>query len=197
MTKLLKLKWCDIAKLNDQNKCIEIKNKIVFGKYQINIDEKSKSIVEGHFNNIIRNIMDSQDEIALKNNYELKSEDYEYIKEHHQNKVLNNYVFIMNTGNPITQPSLSREIKKALKNMKFPHADKMTPNSTVIMYGRRIIEIKGDHKPTIRKLKEHFYFKSKKELFEFLHLISSKEKSSTNFKGKMRKNIFEDILYDF
>ena len=52
-------------------------------------------------------------------------------------------------------------------------------------------------KITIKKLKEHFKFKSKKELLDFLYLTGSKEKSSTNFKGKMRKNIFEDILYDF
>ena len=108
-------------------------------------------------------------------------------------------VFVTNKNNPLTQPSLSREIKKALQNLRFPHAEKLTSTSTVIMYGRRIMEIKGDHKPTIQKLKEHFKFKSKKELFDFLHLTGSRDKAKEiyNFKGKVRKNIFEGILYDF
>ena len=198
LTKLLKLKWCDIGEINAETKCIEIRSKNVFGEYHINIDEKFKKIIEAFFIIILKNIIKETHNLALKNNYDMEQYSYENIEEYYLNGVLiNGFVFITNTGNPITQPSLSREIKKALRYLNFPHADKMTSNSTVIMYGRRIIEIKGDHKPTIKKLKEHFKFKSKKELLDFLYLTGSKEKSSTNFKGKMRKNIFEDILYDF
>ncbi len=187
LTKLLKLKWSHIVEINEKIKRVEIRKVNIFDKYHINIDDKFKEIMQVHYN------------ISLKRNHNIDTNsDYVYLNEHYKDEILiDDYVFVTNTGNPITQPSLSREIKKTLNYLKFPHADKMTSNSTVIMYGRRIIEIKGDHKPTIKKLKEHFKFKSKKELFDFLYLISSKEKTSTNFKGKMRKNIFEDILYDY
>jgi hypothetical protein len=198
LTKLLKLKWSDIGKVNVEKKCIEIRPKSVFGEYYINIDEKFKKIIEALFIFILKEIIEETHNWASKNNCDMVQYSNENIEKYYLNGgLINEYVFITKTGNPITQPSLSREIKKTLNYLKFPHADKMTSNSTLIMYGRRIIEIKGDHKPTIKKLKEHFKFKSKKELFNFLYLINSKEKSSTNFKGKMRKNIFEDILYDY
>ena len=108
---------------------------------------------------------------------------------------LNTPVFIMNTGNTITQPSLSREIKKGLVQMGFPHSDKFTSKSTAIMYGRRVLEIKGNHKPTIQKLKEHFNFKSTEQLFDFLYLDYNKD-GLVFERGKMRKNMFEEVLYD-
>lgn len=113
--------------------------------------------------------------------------------------VLDSNIFFNNSGNTITQPSLSREIKKGLKQMGFPHADKFTSKSTIIMYGRRILEIKGNHKPTIQKLKEHFNFRSTEQLFDFLYLDYQKNKKEVELifeRGKMRKNMFEEVLYD-
>jgi hypothetical protein len=50
-----------------------------------------------------------------------------------------------------------------------------------------------DHKtPLFTKLKEHFNFKSKKELFDFLHLqVQEKRERNHSFKGK------ENILKAF
>ena len=104
---------------------------------------------------------------------------------------LNSSVFITNTGIALTQHSLSREIKSALKWWAFPHTDKFTSKSPLIMWGRRIIEIRGDHKPTIKALKQHFNFKSQDELFKFLCIDYKKE-----VKGKTKNILFEEILYD-
>lgn len=185
LTKLLKLRWSDVIDINQETKRVSIREKIVFGDYYINIDKKFIKLLDVNLH------------FSLEQFHNIDTYKFESMNKHYKHEAFNGFVFITNTGNPITQPSLSREIKKALNHLNFPHADKMISNSTIIMYGRRIIEIKGDHRPTIKKLKEHFKFRSKKELFDFLYLTGSKEKTSTNFKGKMRKNIFEDILYDF
>jgi hypothetical protein len=109
---------------------------------------------------------------------------------------LNTPIFVTNHNTPITQPSLLREIKKVLKLMNFPHFKIITTKSPMIMYGRKIIEIRGDHKPTINALKEHFNFRTKKELFEFLKIDYNSKKDDYEFKGKVRKTIFDEILYD-
>jgi len=105
-------------------------------------------------------------------------------------------LFRMNNGNRITQPSLLREIKNALHLIGFPHTDKITTQSTVIMYGRKILEVKGDHPMTIKKLKEHFKYRSKKGLFEFLHINYTVAKEKQSIDGVVRPTIFDEILYD-
>lgn len=184
-SKLLQLKWHDFIQVNEEEKSIEIRKNPFIDKQRITIGKEIRERLLYHF------------QLSMERTRNIKFYSFGSSKKQYSTKpITNNYVFVMNTENPITQPSLSREIKKTLIQLKFPHAKKMISNSTLIMYGRRIIEIKGDHKPTIKKLKEHFNFKSKKELFEFLYLGGSKSNDKYNFKGKIRKNIFEDILYD-
>lgn len=105
-------------------------------------------------------------------------------------------LFMMNNNNPFQQNSLSREIKKALSIMGFRHAADFETKSTLRMYGRKVLEIKGDHPMTIKKLKEHYNFRSKRELFEFLCVDYSKGKREEyEFKGK-RREILEEAMYD-
>lgn len=185
---LIRLKWHQLIHIDEEEKTIEIRKLFVFENKKIKIyKEFEKNLLE-HF---LYTAGESQNIT-----FHFKASRKQKFSERPS---LESNVFVTNKNNPLTQPSLSREIKKALQNLKFPHSEKLTSTSTVIMYGRRIMEIKGDHKPTIQKLKEHFKFKSKKELFDFLHLTGSRDKAKEiyNFKGKVRKNIFEGILYDF
>lgn len=179
---LIKLKWKDIVKIDENEKTVEILTLGTLDEYTIRIGKEIIDKLTYHLKLSIERATDI--ELRMVNDYQIR-----YVKKPN----LNTPVFVTNTDNALTQPSLSREIKKALNHWKFPHAEKLTSKSTVIMYGRKIIEIKGDHKPTIKKLKEHFNFKSQKDLFDFLHIDYNKEKA---FKGKPRPNIFEEILYD-
>ena len=187
-SRLLSLKWHEVIHVNQEERTIQIKKSPVFEKQNIKIYAEFRKNLLEHY---VHTMETTQNVIFYSKSRGRKT--YSTIPN------LEDNVFISNKYNPLTQPSLSREIKKALQNLRFPHAEKVTSTSTAIMYGRRIMEIKGDHKPTIQKLKEHFNFKSKKQLFDFLHLTGSREKDKEiyNFKGKVRKNIFEGILYDF
>lgn len=188
---LIRLKWQDILEIDNDEQSICVKDNVVFENYNINISEWLKEKLLYHVEQILDRLKDKPLEENKQTRYSIRSKiRYKSLPD------LNNCVFVMNTDNPITQPSLSREIKKALYQMGFPHANKITSKSTLIMYGRRIIEIKGDHKPTIQKLKEHFNFRSKEELFKFLHIDLKQEKKEFQFKGKVRETIFDEILYD-
>lgn len=186
-SRLIRLKWHQLIHIDEEEKTIEIRKLFVFENQKIKIYKEFEMNLLEHF---LYTAGESQN---ITFHYKASRK-----QKFSERPNLEGNVFVTNKNNPITQPSLSREIKKALKNLRFPHAEKLTSTSTVIMYGRRIMEIKGDHKPTIQKLKEHFNFKSKKELFDFLHLTGSRDKTKEiyNFKGKVRKNIFEGILYD-
>lgn len=188
---LIRLKWLDIIEVDNDEQSICIKDSVVFEGYHINISEWLKEKLLFHLEQILDHLKDNPLEDDKNIRYSIRGK----IRYKSQTD-LNSSVFVMNTGNPITQPSLSREIKKALHQMGFPHANKITSKSTVIMYGRRIIEIKGDHKPTLQKLKEHFNFRSKAELFKFLYIDLKQEKKEFQFKGKVRETIFDEILYD-
>ena len=184
---LIHLKWQDLIDFNDTNEKFVVKKFTYFRNYKIQINKEISKILINHF---YRN-----DKIKDPDSYDsIKGMFYSKNRTHAK---LTDYIFIMNSGNPLTQPSLSREIKKALLELKFPHYNKIKSTSTTIMYGRRIIEIRGDHKPTLNKLKEHFNFRSKKQLFAFLCINYNPVKDTYHFKGKMQNNIFEDILFDY
>ena len=179
-SKLLDLKWKDILKVGETQDDFEILSSCILDGVTIKIIEVVRQNLLNHF----------QPRIKKTFRKETYTFDY-YAPDCTTLPELNSHVFITNTGSPLIQNSLSREMKKALKWWSFPHADKFTTKSTLIMWGRRIIEIRGDHKPTIKALKKHFNFKSQDELFKFLCINYNKE-----VKGKMRKNIFEEIFYD-
>ena len=118
-----------------------------------------------------------------------------YLKKNIQNYIATNpKVFISAKGGDIQLQSLKRDIQKILKNLDFDFWNQVTTLSFQRMWGRRILEINGDHKPTIRQLKEHFNLKSKRELFHFLDVFKSKNETST-FKGKIRETYSDYINY--
>lgn len=109
--------------------------------------------------------------------------------------ILNNLkVFTSAKGGPLQLQSLKRDIQKTLKNFDFPYWNQVTTLSFQKMWGRRILEINGDHKPTMRELKKHFNLKSNRELFLLLDVLKSKSEVST-FKGKRRETYSDYINY--
>lgn len=185
---LVHLNWKDIIQIDKTQKTIEIREFSNFAGYTIKICKEFSDKFLYHFELGMDRLPKNPLEIADKR-YQISNK----VKFKKMPK-LDSPVFVMNTDSRITQPSLSREIKKGLQRMEFPHSDKLTSKSTVIMYGRRILEIKGNHKMTIKRLKEHFNFKSERELFKFLSL--DHDRAGLRFKGRMRQNMFEEILYD-
>lgn len=182
ISRLLELKWKDILieKHTEKGLEFEIVSSFKLENYKIKILDVVKNRLLFHFKPRKKTVFD----LGV-----FKYVEFQYIRE--SQPKLDSPVFITNTGKALTQNSLSREIKTALKSWSFAHADKFTTKSTLIMWGRRIIEIRGDHKPTIKALKKHFKLKSQDELFKFLCINYNKE-----IKGKMRKNMFEEIFYD-
>jgi hypothetical protein len=181
LSKLLNLTWEGIIKHDDFYKDIYVSNSIKFNGYTINFNENLKTILEYHFRNISK----------IKNGIQSDGKEKFDSLSNLQGKI-----FLMNNGNPITQPSLSREIKNVLHRIKFPYWDKVTTKTPLIMFGRRILEIKGDHKSTIAALVDFFNFRSKRQLFKFLYIDYNPKKDIYEFKGKSRNNIFDEIFYN-
>lgn len=179
---LIKLKWKDIVEINEEEETVEIRKFVTIDRFTIKIGHEIHSKLFDHLKFFLERTL--KIELFYKN---AKKRQFD-IKPN-----LDGYVFVTNTDRQLTQPSLLREIKNTLKFMNFPHTDRFETYSTLIMYGRKIIEIKGDHKQTIQKLKEHYNFRSTRQLFDFLKI----DYKTDSFKGKVRKNIFEEILYDY
>lgn len=183
-SKLIELKWKDLV-LDDYNDGeLKIKSNFLFSGYNL-------TVIEPIINKMCHHLF-----LHLNNNEEGEFQYYRNSIRYIKSPNLDKFVFVSNKYNQLTQPSLFREITKALKYWKFPHWDKYTFKSTQIMYGRKLIEIKGDHPQTIKKLKQLFNFKSKKELFEFLYIDYDIKSDNYEFKGKRRNPLFEEILYD-
>ena len=166
---LLQIKWKELVYITESGYARLIST-LHIGKFILNISYPY--IIKNHF------LID-----PLSNNLEYKE--------------LNSSVFVMNSGNPITQPSLHRNVLKALQNMSFRHYKLFTTKSPMIMYGRMIIEIKGDHGLTIKQLKEHFNFRSTKKLCEFLYIDIEKRRNKETYEfTNHNKSVFDEVLYD-
>ncbi|MCO6163950.1 hypothetical protein [Flavobacterium sp. NRK F7] len=190
---LINLNWEDVLIINEDEKSIAVIDTIYLKKYKLSLSSQIKESLLSFF--VFSNDKNNFSAYPIKDNLTiLRNKD---LLEYKTKPVLNIPIFTMNSGNRITQPSLSREIKKCLNQFGFRHSDKFKSFSTSIMFGRRILEIKGDHKPTIQKLKEHFNFRSEKDLFAFLHIDVETEKGEYKFRDKKRRNMFEEIAYDF
>lgn len=178
ISKLLGLKWKDILIENEEN--FEIVSIFTLDNSKIKIQEIVKQNLFKHF--------------KQRKEKKVKYGTFKFVYFESDSKSkpqLDSPVFITNTGKALTQNSISREIKSALNSWSFPHTEKFNIKSPLIMWGRRIIEIRGDHKPTIKALKKHFNFKSQDELFKFLNVDYKKE-----VKGKTKNILFEEILFD-
>ena len=176
-------------------------NKIIINKIEIVLDEKILDKLERYFECLNRiRLIPGIDRDILMSSFSRGTNPGAHRRKRkagflfYTKPDLSSYCFITNKGNPLTQPSLHREVIKALKLLKFQHADKFTTKSTLIMYGRRIIELKGNHKPTIKALKQHLNFKSTSELFKFLYINEYKGYKDSSLKSF--DSVFEHILYD-
>lgn len=179
---LIKLKWKDIVEINEEEETVEIRKFVTIDRFIIKIGHEIESKLLDHLKFFLERTL--KIELFYKN---AKKRQFD------KKPSLEGYVFVTNTDRQLTQPSLLREIKNALNFWNFQHTNKFKTYSTLIMYGRKVIEIKGDHKQTIQKLKEHYNFRSTKQLFDFLEI----DYKTDSFKGKVRKNMFEEILYDY
>jgi len=177
---LLKFKWSDIFIDNKKDSILTLKEEIILKKNKLIINS---DILKKIFIYYKKAMVTSGISVLAGN------------KISYTNEPNLDYSIIMTSrGNPLTQPSLHREMTRALHELGFIHADKFSTKSTLIMYGRRIIELKGDHKPTIKLLKEHFNFRSTQALFDFLYINEYKGNKGTSIRGF--NSVWEHILYD-
>jgi hypothetical protein len=180
---LVKLKWSDIINNNNEESVLTFKRQIVLGKSVIILDKQI----------VIKLTQFFQDTMTLYGNERYKEKKRTELS-YTQLPNLDLPIFITNKKTPLTQPSLHREVRKALHQIGFKHADKFTTQSTLIMYGRRVVDLKGQHKPTIRLLKKHFNYRSTDQLFQFLYINEYKGNQGKEL-GEL-KSPFEHILYD-
>lgn len=189
---LIRLKWEDVLEIDEIQNTVDIKSSIPIDGFVLKTTQEIRDGLLIQLEKIHRNLNNEWlEETSAR--YQIKNK---LKSQNDKNPALDTHIFVMNSGNPITQPSLSREIKKVMQQIGFPHPDKITTKSTSIMFGRRIIEIKGDHKATIDSLKDHFNFRSKKELFDFLYIEINHKKKEFRIEDKVREPMFEEILYD-
>lgn len=104
-------------------------------------------------------------------------------------------LFRTNRGNRISSSSLQRELTSVMKQFGHKYYMSFNPDSFLISWGRRVISIKGDHKPTIKALKERLNLKTEKDLHIFLHLHDPKKGYS--IRGRYEKDIYRAITYSF
>lgn len=180
---LLKLNWDDVIdiKLTKFNK-EQISNRFFLDGKELNIPIELKALFESFL--LSRHDYISFEEVPF-----------------HKKKIdddSESAIFKINNGRRLTQPSLSREIKNTLTQIGFPHAKMFTTKSPLIMYGRKVIEIKGDHKPTIKLLMKHYKRNTKQKLLNYLEIDFSINKYGEvyEFKDKVRDPLFEEIFYD-
>lgn len=190
---LIHLKWQDVMVVNKENKDLHIVSNLKIGRHKLKLTNSIRRKLLTFFVDY-KSDKNNFPEYYRKDNIPFLNinQTLKYISEPN----LNGSIFTLNNGNQITQPSLSREIKKFLNEFGFRHADQFTSKSTSIMFGRRVLEIKGDHKSTIKALKEHFNFRSENDLFTFLYIDLNINKGEFKFRDKNRKTIFEEILYN-
>ncbi|SNR32589.1 hypothetical protein SAMN06265371_101289 [Lutibacter agarilyticus] len=201
---LLKLKWSDILCIPENKDTYVIKNKVsglghkahkFYNTYDFEIKREFK-----YGRNLIK--VDEKTETKIKLYCRLMLEDKKLNKKRKLERLffsaetasLKGDCFVTNRLNPLTQNSLHREIQNTLQVTGFQHAEKFTTKSTQIMYGRRIIELKGLHSPTVKALKTHFNIRKTQNLFDFLYISNQKGKNTPAIKEF--RTVFEHILYD-
>lgn len=183
LSSLLRLKWSDILIVDQENASMSFKKEVTFKNHILCLNDDVLKKINMYFISAMKVLGVTIDRIANP-----KESTYKIIPN------INLPFILTNKGTGLTQPSLHRELIKALHELEFIHANKFTTKSTLIMYGRRIIELKGSHKPAIQLLKEHFNFKSTTKLFGFLYI--SEYKGDKGKEIKEFDSVFEHILYD-
>jgi len=215
LTDFLKLTWNEFLYFDSSNKRIYIKNDIEFSGFNFTLPTDLGRKLLLHFVEFVflKHLRDytinygPDNNVFSQNPYIAPWDGFgdRIITDEFENlffetiefpfNYLNHSIFVKNDLTPIIPNNLAREIRAALFHLGHGNPDDFKANSTLIMWARRIIEIKGDHKATIQILKERFYFRTKRELAKFLGLID--EKGKIEFEGKRYSNKFEEVSFDF
>ena len=99
---------------------------------------------------------------------------------------MKNKIFLSRTGKAIDDKNIPLLLKEIMPLMEFKYADKFNVDSTLIMFGRRIIEVKGLNKKVIRFLRTHLTnVRTELEVLNFLEVTK---------KGIENNEIRNDIL---
>jgi len=196
----LSMQWNYLFAFDSERKFIYLKKEIKLCGKQFVIPEKLNrilcntlaiSLIMAHRSGRMDVVVDSKG----KYHEDFKTGHFGFDCKNVPEELLAKSIFITSKGNKIHPQNLSREINNSLKDMSIlPHGS-IKANSTQIMWGRRIIEIRGDHKATVKALMRHFKRKTVKELATFLFLIDENS-GEIEFAGQKRKNISEEITYD-
>lgn len=162
---LTKLTWFDISNIGKDTSPLKVK---IFDHFVVK--GRTYRIPENVKELLLKYLLNKHDykslefeEPSIDNNFIGSIFDVAYYNPNH-------HVFMMNNNNLITQPSLLRTIKKFLNIIEFKHADKFTSKSPAIMFGRKVIEIKGNEDYVLRGLKEHFNIRTNENLKMFLKI---------------------------
>lgn len=163
---------------------VQIKHNVSFGGIEFRIPESLKDRIILHF-----------DAYGKSDEWERPFNSYSARLTSNMGKpaidFLNKNIFTNNNGKPLSQGNISRTIKKGLVNIGFPFAHMFTPNSTEIMWGRRIIEIKGNNYMIVSALAKHFGRITIQSLCDKLEIeVPDKEEKGT-------LDLFELLLYDY
>lgn len=104
-------------------------------------------------------------------------------------------LFKTNRGYGISSSSIYREVPAAMKRFGHKYWEKFEADTLLISWGRKVISVKGNHKPTIRAVKDRLKLKTLTELQSYLKI----EASESVFKEKRnyQKDIYKAIAYDF
>lgn len=214
LTEFLKLDWNDFLYCEFDKKRIYVHNVFQVSGLRFRLPSDLRTalllhfesyIVGKHYEEFIENyskdkklrpnqFLDDWEGFGNRVNNDYDDNSYFEVKEF-PNLLLKDKLFQKDNFKPIIPNNLAREIRAALFHLGHGNPDELKANSTLIMWARRIIEIKGDHKPTIRVLKKHFYFRTKLELAHFLSLVDGKGK--IEFEGVCHPNKFEEMSFDF
>lgn len=104
---------------------------------------------------------------------------------------INDYIFTADNGEPLNPRNLSRDIRKGLEELGFAFFNEFKTDSTLIMFGRSVINVHGYNKRVIQELKKHLNFHSELQLLEFLHIDTKVEKRRRNFHENLITGINE------
>lgn len=179
------LRWKDFVSVNEEDKTLKIHSEFEYRGKIIIIPYK--------YSRTVNLLCPISNKMKVGNSLDT---DQPYLRmEIEKFNVNNPLVFISAKGGPLHLQSLKRDMQKTLKHLKFPFWNKISTFSFQRMWGRRILEMNGDHKPTIRELKAHLNLRSKKELFTFLDVLQTKSEVFS-FKGTKREAYSDYVNYE-
>lgn len=198
-TSLLGLNWQDIYTFVKPKNKRKVKKSTQLNGKTIKIPLEAARLLGSHIN----------EGIDMNWEFETRHEDFKKTEIDIANKINHQPplpVFFTNRNNRIASQSLLREIKNTLRVLGFRHTDKFKLNSTILMFGRKVIEVKGNHKTTVYLLKHHLKYSSVTKMFRSLKIDYKNKKGKWSFEFEkdekersvkgVRHPLFEEPLYE-